>query len=309
MPSPFSLHATRLALTSFYSVMRRSRVIVFGLVPVFACALLVLNPHGRDSRLSAAVAIVSDGVVAQAFLQKPGPGYVQAYARFEADLPDDVLFGIDHEFIEGVGKPLWVSGGDWMSCVVIQRTGAVWVATGTAETMKGKPSGERSWKILDLGAKLQPNAWYLLRCEADFGARQFRRFSVKGPGVDKSFDLSGLSLDYPNMIPFSDRAMSYYVAAMRGRGMAKGSGKPVVYFDDVEGGSIGPDGRDRKLFASGFEEGQPIGAQPVTSPVIKLNGYRQGRWYLERDESIFHAERRPFARSGSFVGIADANLE
>jgi hypothetical protein len=42
--------------------------------------------------------------------------------------------------------------------VGLQRNGTIWVAEGTDDTMSGKPSKERKWKILSLGQSLN------LRC-------------------------------------------------------------------------------------------------------------------------------------------------
>ena len=90
-----------------------------------------------QSRLSMAVAEVSTGIDVQQFLQNPGLSYVQAYVSFARDFPNDVLINIDEEFLDGVNNPHYVSGGDWMAFIGIQRTGAVWVAAGTNSAMKG----------------------------------------------------------------------------------------------------------------------------------------------------------------------------
>ncbi len=284
-----------------------------------ATIFLLTGCHGaigdqqRESRLSCAVALVYDGEPISSFLAQPGPSFVQAYVRFDDDLPPDVIFGIDQEFLDGVTNPFHYKGGDWMSFIGIQRSGAVWVAHGTDETKNGTPSKERTWKIFNLGRQLKPNTWYRLRIEADFDTRHFLKFTVEGPGLAKSFDLSELMLDYPNYMPFSDRAMSFYVCAMRGRSLmdpnATDRGKPVVYFDDVSGGPIAENGGDIVAFEDGFEESYEIGKQPVTAPVIDLRGYVQGRWYLERDEALFNQKMMPFARSGQAVGVADASID
>ncbi|MER3458486.1 MAG: hypothetical protein C4309_07535 [Chloroflexota bacterium] len=290
-------------------VVRRT-VFLATFVVLVGCALNNVTSQPRDSRLSSAVAVVSKGPAIEPFLGQPGPSFVQAYVRFDSDLPDDVIFGIDQEFLDGVARPFHLKGGDWMAFIGLQRTGAVWIATGTDETMAGKPSKDRVWKIRDLRQRLQPNTWYRLRTEADFGTRHFRTFTIEGARLSKSFDLSQEKLDYPNYMPFSDRAMTFYVFAMRGRSlMTPGApaGKPVVYFDYVSGGPISVSS-DVVAFQSSFEEQQPIGGQPVTSPIIDLEKYQQGRWYLERDEAIFDVQVVPWARTGSHVGRADASL-
>lgn len=126
-------------------------------VLVLSFVILAAWPNplwARQSRLSAAVAIVSKGPGIEQFLQKPGGSYVQAYARFRSDMPDDVIMALDQEFLEGVSNPLYVSGGDWMAFVGIQRSGAVWIAAGTAATMIGVPSKARNWQIMNLGTRL-----------------------------------------------------------------------------------------------------------------------------------------------------------
>lgn len=267
----------------------------------------------RESRLSCSVALVWKGPEIESFLKTPGLSFIQAYARFDQNLPDDVIFGIDQEFLDGVSQPLYLQGGDWMALVGLQRTGAIWVATGTDATMAGKPSKERTWKILDLGQKLKADTWYRLRIEADFASRQYRKFTIEGAGLTRSFDLAGLKLDYPNHMPFSGRAMTFYSFAMRGRGLmkpgAEPNGPPIVYFDDVTAGPVSSDGSDTELFQSSFEEQAPIGKQPVTVPVIQLGKYEQGRWYLERDEALFNARAVPFAHTGQHVGVADARID
>lgn len=238
---------------------------------------------------------------------------MQTYVRFDDDLPEDVIFGLDQEFLDGIARPFHTKGGDWMSFVGVQRNGTVWVARGSNESLKNQPSKERTWEIFDLGQPLQPNTWYRLRVEADFGTRHFRKFLVEGPGFTKSLDLSELTLDYPNFIPFSDRAMSFYVCAMRGRSLmnplGQFQGKPIVYFDDVSGGAINADGSETLTFENGFEGLYEVGSQPVTLPVIDLKQYEQGHWYLERDEALFRIQKTSTARSGQAVGIADASID
>jgi hypothetical protein len=260
------------------------------------------------SRLSGAVAIVSKGPEIEAFLQKPGASYVQANFRFPEGLGDDVIFGVDQELIEGTEKPIYVKGGDWMGLVGLQRTGNVWVASGTDDTMNGKPSHDRAWKILTLDQPLQPNTWYRIRCSADFGKRIFNKLEIEGPGLNKMLDLTDYKLDYPNYMPFDGSAMSYYVFAMRGRSMMKKKGTPLVYFDNVEGG-IESNGTNTVVFKSDFEDQTVVDKQPVTLPVIKLDGYKQNHFYLERDEAKFRIEKNKFALSGQSVGVADVDLD
>lgn len=288
--------------------MKKWRKVVLIVVP-----LLLLLAGGWafafQSRLSCAVALIWKGLQIENFLRKPGLSYVETQFLIRPDFPSDVIFGVDQEFVEGVNAPLFVKGGDWMALVGLQRNGTVWVAEGTDETMRGKPSKERKWKILSLGESIKPDVWYRMRCYCDFGSRTYQRLEVSGPGLNKTFDLAGVKVDYPNYMPFDDRTMSYYTFAIRSRIMMKAgeSGEPRVYFDDMKGGVMAG-GVDQPVFATDFESQQKIDPQPLTFPVIKLAGYKQNHLYKERDEAKYYVIEVPFARSGRHVGMADAGL-
>ncbi len=261
-----------------------------------------------QSRLSMAVAIASTGTDVQQFLQNPGLSYVQAYVRFASDFPNDVLICIDQEFLDGVSNPRYVSGGDWMAFAGVQRTGAVWVETGSLGTMLGWPDSNPNWQVFNLGVQLQPNSWYLLRLVADYSTRMFKSFTVVGPGVNKTIDLSLSFLAYPNYLAADNRAMAYYAGNARSASTASGKGAPIVYIDDVSGGTFWTGGTDHPLFSNGFESQSVVGPQPVSGPQILIENYVQGQWYLERPESLFTIGKKPFARSGSYVGVANASL-
>src|SRR5262245_58521552 len=278
------------------------------IVAIFLSMAQMSPLRALQSRLSMAVAEVSTKTDVQQFLQNPGLSYVQAYVRFPRDFPNDVLINIDEEFLGGVNKPRYVSGGDWMAFIGIQRTGTVWVAAGTNSTMQGVPSSTPNWQIINLGAQLQPNTWYLLRVVADYSTRYFKSFTVVGRGINKSIDLSAYFLDYPNYLQFDNRVMTYLVGDSRSASTANGSGAPLVYIDDVSGGTFWPDGTDRPLFSNGFESQTVVGPQPVSGPPIPIANYVQGKWYLERSESLFTIQQAPFGRSGSYVGVANASL-
>lgn len=263
---------------------------------------------GRPSRLSGAVAFANETAATASFLETPGVGYVQAHIRFGPDLADDVIMFVDQEMLEGLTRHRWVRGGDWMALVGVQRAGGVWIGGGTDRTAMGEPSKDRNWVIHDLEQRLEPDIWYRLRIVADFAKRRFVSFSIQGGTLNRTIDISGVHLDYPNYMPFDRASMVYIVGAMRSRGMMRREGTPLVYFDDVEGGTIRHDGSEQRLFFDDFESQSVVGRQPVTPNTISLDNYALGRWYLERDESIFRIDRVPFARSGTSVGVADANL-
>ena len=275
------------------------------------CALLITFAlaFAGQARLSGVVALIYQGAALEDFLKRPTVSFVEAYFRFMPDLPEDVIFGIDQEFIEGLQEPKFIKGGDWMSFIGLQRSGAVWVATGTDNTMQGQASKDRAWKFFNLGQALKSNTWYRIRCYCDFSKRHFQWLEVEGDGMKKKIPLNQYKLDYPNFMPFDRGALSYYVYAMRSRSMMKNGdgGKPFVYFDDVRGG-IEREGKATTLFESSFENQHLVENQPLSSPSIKLNNYKQGLFYLERPESKFRVEAAPFAHGGANVGVADASL-
>jgi hypothetical protein len=268
-----------------------------------------LPASALESRLSGAVAFAPETPKTRAFLKNPSVGYVRAYLRFGPDLADDVIMFVDQEMLEGVAKPRWIKGGDWMGFVGVQRAGGVWIAGGTEATEKGKPSSERKWVIRDLKHRLKPGVWYRLTVIADFAKRRFVSFNIKGSGLDRTIDLSKVRLDYPNYMPFDRAGMIYIVGAMRGRSMMREEGTPIVYFDDVEGGVVDANGKLKRLFFNGFESQTTVGKQPLSGPPIQLDKYRFNHWYKERDKSLVYIEKAPFARSGKSVGVADVNLQ
>jgi hypothetical protein len=162
--------------------------------------------------------------------------------------------------------------------------------------------------LINLGAQLQPNNWYLLRVVADYSTRYFKSFTVVGPGINKTIDLSPYFLAYPNYLPIDNRAMTFYAGNARSANTANGSGAPLVYIDDVSGGTFWPNGTDHPLFSNGFESQSVVGPQPISGPPIPVGNYVQGKWYLERSASLFTIQQKPFARSGSYVGVANASL-
>jgi hypothetical protein len=263
------------------------------------------NAQVRQSRESAAVAFLYNGIAIQQFLERPGVAYMQAHVIFGEGMPDDVIMAIDQEFLEGVSNPLYVFGGDWMSYVGIQRSGALWVSAGTVNTMAGLPSTP-NWQIFDLEYRLQPNTWYLLRVVSDFGTRYFKSFTISGAGFFKTVDLSAFYLAYPNYLPFDGRSVICIVGAGRGNSMTGGT--PVAYFDDVESGISSSDNIFRPLFRDGFDNQTAIGPQPVLTVPIQLSAYQQGKWYMEQPGALLSIEASPIALSPPSVAVLDATL-
>lgn len=288
--------------------MQKSKMAIVCALLLLVVGLALLKVYADAARLSALVGFSRAGKTAD-FVRRPGISCVESYFYFEDELKDDVIFGVDQEFIEGSKAPLYVKGGDWMAFVGLQRTGTVWVATGTEATMSGKPSQTRKWEILNLGSKLRPDTWYRIRCRADFGTRHFVDMQVEGPGLSKTLDLSRYKLDYPNFMPFDGAAMTYYVHAMRGRSMMKEEGKPLVYFDDLQG-SLAPKGENSfsQVFFNDCETQQKVFKQPVSGPPIKLENYKDGLLYFERDEAKAELIESSMAHSGRRVARLNAGL-
>lgn len=288
--------------------MQKSKMAIVCALLLLVVGLALLKVYADAARLSALVGFSRAGKTAD-FVRRPGISCVESYFYFEDELKDDVIFGVDQEFIEGSKAPLYVKGGDWMAFVGLQRTGTVWVATGTEATMSGKPSQTRKWEILNLGSALRPRTWYCLRCRANFGTRHFVDMQVEGPGLNKTIDLSRYTLDYPNFMPFDGAAMTYYVHAMRGRSMMKEEGKPIIYFDDLRG-LLASKGESRltEVFYNDCESQPKVLKQPVSAPPIKLENYKDGLLYFERDEAKADFIESPFAHSGRRLARLDAGL-
>jgi hypothetical protein len=188
-------------------------------------SLLVASPAlaKKSSRLSAIVSFLSNKPPINHWLENPvNHSSVQAYVLFPPNTGNVVIFGIDQEFLDGTHNPLFIKGGDWMGLVGIQRTGIVWVARGTRNTMRGIPSKKRSWKIIPLGISLKPNTWYRMRTVIDFKSRRHVSFTINGPGIHRTLNLKAYTLDYPNYMPFDQRALTVPFAR---------SGKKVVVCD------------------------------------------------------------------------------
>ena len=262
-------------------------------------------PDTLESRLSASVALVHSDPAVQTFLQQPGSGWVEAWFNFPDTLADDVWFGIDQEFIEGVNQPQTFAGADWMGLIAVNRGGQLGTPVGSAQSHAGTPDDAQDWVIQDLGVTLQPDTWYRLRGEVDFATRTFTRMELEGPGVNASADLTGRLLSYPNYIPFDEPFMTYYVFTLRAAEFA-GPGTTEVYFDDVEAGiqtASGP----VTIFTDGFENQSVFDDIPVALPVIPLANITEFLWYKERDEALIRTSNAR-QRSGNFSLICDATL-
>lgn len=289
------------------------KTLVIGLI-----ALILAVPAAADvpSRLSAVVAFETHGALNEFWLDNPAFGYVEAHFRIPAHLADDVVFGVDQEWLDGVADPHFgVPGGDWMGFVGLQRTGTVWVAAGTDATMTGIPSTQRNWQFLQLGTEIIPDEWYKIRVLVNFAELSYAAVTIVGPNVDVTIDLSAYTLDYPNYAAFDGRAMTYYVWSLRSQGLADNPDQTArVFFDDVSAGYIYDD-TEYPSIIDDFEE-TPIAMADLPFDFVlgepaRLSEVRDGTWYLERDEALVMSvddKGTGFARSGRRFLVCDADL-
>jgi hypothetical protein len=290
-------------------------------MPVIAVLIALLctcEAAAVDARLSGAVALTTTAGGTQQWLRSPQAAFVEAWVRFPAGLSDSTVFGIDQELIDGVSDPHFTAGGDWMGLTGVSRSGMLWVAAGSAATTAGIPSGVRSWQLMPLGQALQPDTWYRIRNVVDFSRRRFVSFTITGPGIDRTINLGAHLLDFPNTMPFDRRALARFVWAMDGAALGGSAGRPSrVFFDDISWGHLAsPDAAPQAgaVITDDCETGAPaLPVQPLPAPgtqpyIIPLAGYTEGRWYLERPESLCARLEAGFARSGNHVIACDASL-
>lgn len=247
-----------------------------------------------------------------AFLQTPGLAYMTAAVRFAPDLATDVIFGIDQEFIEGLDDPLRYAGADWMGLLGVSREGLLAVRVGTASERLGTPGADPQWDVRDLGVTLEPDTWYAMSSVVNFDTREFVSFTLEGPGLAVTVDLSGLSLSYAEYAPTPAPALGNFLWAAR----VLGDGAPLegdlrVDFDSVAAG-IDVDGAVVWTSYSDFENGQPIIAQPAGEGGLDVSRLDEGAWYFDRPGAMALVQNGDDAFEGSgyvslyAVGGADA---
>jgi len=262
-----------------------------------------LQPIGR---LSGTVLFVHSSPSVQHWLQEPKKSFVQAYFMFPTDFASDIIFGIDQEFIEGVDNPIHFRGADWMALVGLTRSGMLNIPVGTEESLNGTPSDASVWEIIDLDIELQPNTWYLMRETADFLSRRFESFTLTGPNVNITIDLSEFYVDYPNYISIDNRSLTYYVYAIRMSPYVQ-PGSTGIYFDDVTAGIETSDGYE-VIFSEGFELQSEIPDLPITLPVTPLDDIKELYWYKENEDAIVQIVSDT-VRSGEYSCLCNATLD
>ncbi|MFO1039751.1 MAG: calcium-binding protein [Geminicoccaceae bacterium] len=237
---------------------------------------------GVPTNFSAIVTALTTAGGVGAWLEDPQFGLMSAMVRFASDLPADVVFGIDQEFLESGPDPIRYMGADWMAMAGINRAGELSVRIGSEDELNGKPATESHWESFDLGLELQPDTWYRLSSVVDFASLHWISFTISGPGIEKTVDLADLPVSFTEVLPSDVRALTYFPWAARSPQAADHApGLPVVQFDDVKGG-FRLDSADRLPIEAGFEDQTEIGDQPPSDLILEISRYTEGRWYLER---------------------------
>lgn len=280
-----------------------SIILMMLLIAISFSGCFFLQPKGR---LSGTVLFIHSSPSVQDWLEEPKKTFVQAYFMFPTDFASDIIFGIDQEFIEGVDDPIRFPGADWMALVGLTRTGMLNIPVGTDESLNGTPSDASVWEIIDLDIKLQPNTWYLMRETADFQSRRFESFTLTGPNVNITIDLSQYYVDYPNYIPIDNRSLTYYVYAIRMPPYVQ-PGSTSIYFDDVTAGIETNDGYEIILF-EGFELQKDIPDLPITLPVTPLSDIQELYWYKENEDAMVQITGNT-VRSGEYSCLCNATLD
>lgn len=285
----------------------RKILIVFFVMTLFIftsfSGCFFFQPKGR---LSGTVLFVHSSSSVQNWLQEPKKSFVQAYFMFPTDFANDIIFGIDQEFIEGVNNPIHFAGADWMALVGLTRNGLLNIPVGTEESLNGTPSDASVWKIIDLEIDLQPNTWYLMRETADFHSRRFESFTLIGPDVNITIDLSQYYIDYPNYIPIDNRSLTYYVYAIRMSPYVQPGGTNI-YFDDITAGVETSDGYEI-ILSEGFELQSEIPDLPITLPVTPLSDIKELYWYKENEDAIVQIANTT-VHSGEYSCLCNATLD
>lgn len=260
-----------------------------------------------DGIHSSAVAFAYKSNELADFFKNPAKAYVSGFFMFEDDLADDIIFGLDIEWMEGVENYVNFEGADWMALAGFSRQGILWFPVGSPENLTGTPTNTDKWETRQLGTELAPNLWYKMTIVADFNTKDFTSVKIDGNGINQEFDLSAFQLEYPNYVPFDRHCFTYYTFALRNREWApENKGGTKVYFDDIEFGLV-QDTSYTEIFTNGFENQQQIQIFPVKMPVSPLNDMQENHWYLENEDAKIKIVNEK-QRNGQYAMECDANL-
>lgn len=245
------------------------------------------NNSTELSDLAASISIAfgySDEKI-QSFLEQPTKAYISAYLQFPEDLGNDVIFGLDLEWAEGVDNPIHFAGADWMSLAGITRDGVLQFPIGSPENLAGTPTPTVKWETRDLDVNLEPNTWYKMTITSDFEKREFHSFQIEGNDINITEDISGYALEYPNYVPYDKPFLTFYTLALRAKEFAPNNeGSAKVYFDDIEAGILVNDSYEI-IFSNGFEDQAEIGEIPFIGPVNQLEIVNENYWFYENDDA------------------------
>ena len=268
------------------------------------------NPPAQllDAIVSASVAFSYSGEEVQAFLAEPNQAYVSGYFVFEDNLAEDIVFGLDIEMLEGLENPIRFEGADWMALAGFTRTGQLWFPIGLPENREGVPTTTDNWIVQDLGLTLQPNTWYKMTITCDFNALEFVSVRLEGGEIDRTVDISGNPLEYPNYAPFDQANLTAYTFALRGQEFAPNNTPGFnVYFDDVEMGIQTAADTFTLVFSDGFELQSSVPEIPILGLPVPLATIPEHSWFLENEAAKLSISDR-FARSGSYSLECSADL-
>lgn len=268
---------------------------------------LPIAPPSIDYRLSAAVAFSYSNANVQAFLENPTRAYVSGYFYIPDDLANDVIFGLDLEFFEGVDNPLSFPGADWMAFVGITREGKVWVPIGQPENNSGTPT-PNVWEVSDLNQTIASNTWYKMTITADFNTKQFINLELFDGSTTITFPLTNLPLQYPNYAAFNEACLTVYTHAARSRDLAANqTGSTTVYFDDIEVGLYNGISYTT-VFTNGFETQTNIQNLPIDGTVITTQNIPEDTWFFENNNATVNITNST-SRTANYAIACDANLD
>ena len=290
--------------------MKQASILIMALLTSISCSDSE-NESEQDKLLegitSAVVAFAYEGPELASFLSNPERAYISGHFFFEPDLADDIVFGLDIEWFEGVDSPIHFEGADWMALAGFQRTGIFWARYGSSENLTGTPTISENWEIRDIGQELTPNTWYQMIITADFGLREFVSVRLIGGGLDEEIDLRDLPLDYPNYAPFDKPSITYYTYALRSQNFSPDNqGGTKVYFDDLELGLETTTGNE-VIFQNGFESQNQVQDIPLSLPVILMDNITENLWYFENSKAKVNITTKN-PRTGQKSMVCDASL-
>ncbi len=285
-------------------------LLILTLISVMACQDApdeVAEPELMELINSALVAFAYSSNPLQQFFQQPTRAYISGYFYFEGDLAEDIIFGLDIEWLEGTENSIHFAGADWMSLAGVTRNGLLYFPIGSPENLEGTPTSTEKWEVRDLGITLQPNQWYQMRIDADFAIREFLSVQITGEGLNVTEDISGYPLEYPNYIPFDKPSLTFYTFALRSREFApENEGDTRVYFDDIQSGVFSNSGFEI-VFQNDFEGQNQIEDIPFTLPISPLSDVTENFWYYENGDAKISISEQ-VSRSGAKAMLCNASL-